>query len=708
MIKMSNRTMTYNKMMINKKIWSVFLLFLMMGSYASAQETSEVKVLSNAQPSKIMLRWAVNTPLGWKKGNEYGFIIERYTISRNGNSVIPVESVSLTSIPLKPRPLQEWEGIVNEDENAAVIAQAIYGDDFNVDAGGGTGGMGAILAVNEELEQRFTFALMASEQSFEGAKYAGWAYEDTSVIQGEKYLYKIRVALPLENELTINEGSVYASTEFYKELPKPVGFVSIFADSNVMLSWNFNLLQSTYTRYQVEKSTDGVNFKKVNGQPVFNAEETEEGKQISLFYNDSIANNKTYYYRIKGMTPFGETGPPSDVEKGAGLDILDYTPHITRKILPTDETLELYWEFAKEGNELINGFELRRAPKAEGPYEVVIKNIPPTARKINYSGLRRVNYFSIVAIGKNNTEKPSFPALVQPVDSIPPKPPVQLEGIVDTTGLVKLSWAANTEADISGYRVFRSNNPDQEFSQITGAPNRKNSYTDTIPVKNLNKNIYYKLIAVDQRYNESSFSEVLTIEKPDLTPPSPAVIKTYEIMENGIKINWIPSSSDDVISHSIYRKELGSEENLWEKISEVNIEENITVYLDEAVVLGRQYAYTIVANDKTGWESEPSQQLVVKVPKKMFAESIVRFNGLADRENRLIRLSWKAEKANVSEYLLYRAVGDAPLSLYKTIAPEKTNYTDVSLTINTKYSYGLQLVEKDGTQSQIKKINVTY
>lgn len=687
---------------------SLFMLCLALvlcSHSAFGQEEASVKVLAHASSNSIKLRWAANQPLAWKKGNEHGYLIERHTISKNGEAVLPVESTMVTSYPIKPKPLAEWESIATNDDNAAVIAQTIYGEDFDVNAGGG---MGQIIAINDQLEQRFTFALMAAEQNFEASIMAGWAYIDEDVKQGEKYLYKIKIALPVDSGYTVQEGSVFASLDFAEELPKPVGFSSIFADGNVMLNWNFNLLQKTYSSYLIEKSTDGTNFQKVNGQPIFNAEDTKEGKQVSLFYNDSISNNKTYSYRVKGLTPFGEVGPPSNVESGMGKEVLDYTPHISRKRLPTDETVEIEWEFAEEGNSKISGFELKRANKAEGPYETVVNNIPATSRKTTYTGLKRINYFVVMALGKNGTEKPSFPAIVQPVDSIPPKPPVELLGSIDTTGIVQLSWKKNEELDLSGYRIFRANNPNAEFSQQTLRPTKENRYTDTVQIRNLNTKLYYKIMAVDQRYNESELSEVLTIEKPDLIPPSPPVIQDYISSEAGIQIKWVPSSSEDVMRHLVYRKDLSSAEDRWEELTMIPVEENTASYTDAAVSPNQSYAYTIVAKDNTGWESTPSNQLVVKAPKKLFASTITRFNGLADRELRLIRLSWKAESTNVSEFLIYRAEGDNPLTLYKTIPAEDSNFVDSNLIINKVYTYGLRLVEKNGSQSQLKEIKITY
>ncbi|MEM9328230.1 MAG: hypothetical protein AAGA85_21360 [Bacteroidota bacterium] len=685
-------------------VW-VLLLTAVVKLWAQVDDVGAVKVLARANPDKILLRWAVDQPFAWQKGNEQGFLVVRYTISRNGQPVLPVERLILTPDTLRPSPLEQWEELATQDDNAAVIAEAIYGEDFEIAVGGG---MGTILAVNEQLEQRFTFALVAADQSYEAALMAGWALVDDSVVDGEKYLYKINVALATDTPYSIGEGSAYVSLDQYEELPKPVGLVSAFADQNVMLNWNYSILQQTYTSYFVERSTDGSSYQQVNGRPIFNAQGDDDGREISMFFNDSITNDVTYYYRVRGVTSFGEIGPPSDVQSGQGKEVLDYTPRIVRKVILSEDSVALFWEFPEEGNEVISGFEIRRANRAEGPYGQVLGGISPTSRQAVFSGIQRVNYFTVVAIGNTGLQKPSFPALVQPIDSVPPTSPKGLQGVMDTTGVVRLGWTANPEPDLSGYRVFRASNANAEFSQLTVTPVGDNSFVDSISVRNLNQKIFYKIIAVDQRYNESDFSEVLSIEKPDLVPPSPAVFEGYETGDAGIELRWIPSSSADAMGHTIYRRQLVGGDGLWQGIVTIPTTEGTTNYLDTSIEPGRTYAYTVVARDKSGLESSPSNVLQIRSQRRMFADQIQRLTGTADRENRLIQLSWKAKEAKAVEFLIYRAEGGGGLKLYRKLDASYNSYADTNLSVNTTYVYGLQMVEQDGAMSQIKEVRVVY
>ncbi len=681
----------------------ILILFLFIGYLGLSQEGASVQVIARSLSEKVMLRWAVDQPLAWKKANEVGFLVERAIISRNGEAVVPIERQLLVANPLRPRPLQEWETLATQDQNAAVLAQALFGESFETTVPGDK--MGNIYALNNELEQRFTFALIAAEQSYEASKLAGWAFEDKTVKEGEKYLYKVQVALSQESEDQIGEGTVYASPDMFEPLPKPIGLASIFKDSNVLLSWNFNLLQNLYTHYIVERSRDNITFTPLNGVPVFSAQEPKNAQQTSLFYTDSIPNDKSFYYRVKGKTAFGETGPSSEIVEGQAKADLGFVPRIYKKELPTDNKVVLYWEFEEKGNELISGFELRRSNTNKGPYETVKKDIPIITRKTSYEGLKRSNYFTIVAIGKNGTESESYSTLVQPVDSIPPKPPVGLKGVMDTTGIVKLSWAKNVEDDLQGYRIFKSNNPNVEFSEVTKEAFKTENYNDTLSVRNLNNKVYYKVLAEDQRYNRSNFSKILVVDKPDVTPPSPPVLTKYEVTHEGIRINWIPSSSPDVASHSLYRKTGEAQEMKWEQLWESPQD---TSFLESKELSPNIYTYTIVAKDSSGLESSPANPLIINWKGKPLAEGDIKFSGTVNRELRFISLSWKVKNQEVLEYRLYRGTKETDLKLYKTLEGKTKGYNDVDLEINSIYFYGLQLVIKGGRTSLIKKTDLKY
>jgi len=194
-------------------------LFFQSHGQQDSLRVAEPQIVAMARPQqdgKIKLRWAVTTPQAWRKLNEYGYELRRYTITRN-NTALPTPIEKSFGI-FKPKSLEEWIPYVEKNDNAAVMAQSIFGEGFDVE---GMDELSAIINLAEEQEQRFTWGLYAADQDYEVAKMAGLGYVDTQVEANEKYVYKITSLVP-ETVMGIKEGGVFTGLQDYEELPKPL------------------------------------------------------------------------------------------------------------------------------------------------------------------------------------------------------------------------------------------------------------------------------------------------------------------------------------------------------------------------------------------------------------------------------------------------------------------------------------------------------
>ena len=57
---------------------------------------------------------------------------------------------------------------------------------------------------------------------------------------------------------------------------------------------------------------------------------------------------------------------------------------------------------------------------------------------------------------------------------------------------------------------------------------------------------------------------------------------------------------------------------------------------------------------------------------------------------------------------MYRGEDKTGMSLYKTLNADGRNFIDGELTVNTKYTYAIRAVYKDGKYSDTKTVKVTY
>jgi uncharacterized protein len=434
-----------------------------------AQQTKPIKalikVIGRAKPDAVLLRWSANQPQAWRYSTEYGYTIERITMQRNGENLAQTERIVINKQSLKPLAPNEWKALADTNKAAAIAWQAIYGQSFQpVMQGNNSNSTIKIAHQGRELQQRFTFALLACDQSFVVAQQAAMGFADTTVKAGEKYLYKIYTAVPPQ-KCVIDTGYIYIGLDNYFSLPKPLDVGAIFGDKSVMLSWNYTLFKNFYNSYNVERSDDGgKTFKRVNKQPAVNLNVKDSSRNARMVYIDSLPDNsKNYTYRVVGFTAFDETSPASEWVSGKGQPTLAFNPVIKEATLMGNNKVTITWEFPEQANDMIRGFSIQRCEKAGGYYDTLQNSIAPKNRKAvvafdsnpnreqidapdipKNKQLFSSNYFMITAIGKNGKTSASFPVLLDVVDTFPPAVPMGVTGVLDTVkGRVLLQWKVN-------------------------------------------------------------------------------------------------------------------------------------------------------------------------------------------------------------------------------------------------------------------------
>ncbi len=685
-----------------KKIIFVLLLFPSV-VWAQDNPVPQVNVRTRVQQNEIWLRWAVNTPMAWKRCNQSGFWVDRYTLVRNDSILAEPEYVRLTPVPLKPQPLANWENIVQRSDEAAIIAQALYGEDFELNAGS-MQGLGYVIRQSQDLEQRFSISLYAADKNFDAACMAGWGYRNMSVKKGERYLYRV---IPVDSTQKIEMGFVYTSLQEYEPLPKPFGLYAEFSNKQAMLSWDYTMLSHVYNAYFVERSSDGKNYERLPGIPISNWN-SKDGKAANrMFYLDSLKDNEhVYYYRVCGINAFGETGPPSDSAFGQGFASVSAIPVIEKAIVNDKGELELSWIFDEQEQALIKGFELNQSGESEKSFKVVLKDIAPDKRALTFKDLLPANYFTISAIGKDGKRKTSFPVLVQPLDSTPPAIPKGLKGTVDTSGLITLSWNRNTETDLLGYKIYQNFNKNEAPFVLNDVACKDTIFTKTIDLKNLNRKIYYRISSVDMRYNQSDLSVVLELELPDVIPPEAPAISGYKIPKEGIEISWINSPSDNVVEHRIYKTEKGKDSvALVATITDKKKQS----YVDGAVKEGVRYTYYVTAVKKSGMESKPSTSITVFTNNPPGQDlSIWRLDAVVDRTNNIIKLTWADALQHVVSYEIYKAENESGYARWRSVEGTVHEITDTSVQSQTTYKYMIRAVFENGKYSKTKEIMVKY
>jgi hypothetical protein len=427
----------------------------------------------------------------------------------------------------------------------------------------------------------------------------------------------------------------------------------------------------------------------------------------TAFFVDSLdSNNETFYYRIEGISPFGELGPPSNVVSGKGRDNLSGQVVIREGAVQDEKMIHLVWEFPKESEDNIAGFKVSKSRSAGGPYEEVTK-MALIASTRDYFDVASFNntYYAISAVDESGEDvSRSFPFLVHVEDNTPPSMPSGLTGSINKKGIVQLMWQEGKDVDLMGYRVFRSNSLKEEFIEVTKKLLANPGFSDTIAIKVLNRKIFYRVVAVDNNYNNSEFSEVLSLDKPDVVPPVAAVFTKAEIDKGTIVLAWTNSTSTDIAKVDLVRND--TEDQISRTLKTWIPPASATEHRETSLTPGKTYKYKLMVYDSAGNMAESnSPQLFFETG---FRSALSDIKTIVDRDNREIRFQWK-NQSTVVKCLVYRKRGDGSIQLYKTIDGNIDSFTDKNIAINSRYIYRIQVVYAKGIKSQLsEEIPVVY
>ncbi|WP_408962005.1 fibronectin type III domain-containing protein [Myroides odoratimimus] len=701
--------------MKNTFILVVTIFYSIIGLAQTKDEVEQpvVKVTARAQKDAILLRWGVTTPIAWKKANEKGYILYKRLVKKDGQIIENAPKQTLVEL-IKPAEQKLWEKAILEDKNeyAAVIAQALFGESFQTEDTGDVeeSELGRIVNVAEELDQRFLFALYAADMSFDASVLAGWGYVDKNVRAGEEYIYQIEV----KEENSIGKGATLIGVDQYEPLPIIHDFIAMGGDKNVLFGWSSLAYKNIYVSYVIEKAEQEQGpFVQLSDRGIvdLNAATATQRQKPLIYYADTLAiNNKDYYYRIYGISSFGEKGEVSKPIVVRGVVENEVAPVIHGFEYDEKGGVEIFWDFPEDKQNDIKGFELEMATSMEGRFDRVGTLIDKNKRSAIQTALEPSNYFKVAAVGLDDRRMRSMNVLVQPIDSIPPAIPTGLKGHIDTLGVVHLSWDANTEKDLLGYRITRGQQADEEFVDVYRNAYPTNSYTDSVNLKFANKKVYYRVAAEDKRHNVSDFSEVLVLEKPNIIPPIAPIFINFEVKADAVVLYWENSSSEDVESVTLYRRKRG--EVTWQILQKFSQREDS--YTDSFELDPKQeYEYRIQARNTSNLWSDPGAiNTVITIETLNIKAQLVLKNieSVVDRDKRRVLLKWDygVDKSKVYSIDIYRnEVGKTPF-LWKVLKITEEDFIlDTQLSLNAEYEYHFVPNLKEGI-GKGEKITVKF
>ncbi|MER6086392.1 hypothetical protein, partial [Streptomyces sp. NPDC001833] len=150
----------------------------------------------------------------------------------------------------------------------------------------------------------------------------------------------------------------------------------------------------------------------------------------------------------------------------------------------------------------------------------------------------------------------------------------------------ELTWSANKEMDLAGYRVYRRLKGSGSWTRVAATTPARRTAGDQPPPTG--QSYYYEVRAYDKAGNESAGSEDQLVTSYDWTAPAAPVL-TASAVEASNDLSW--TAPADAATYKVFRK--SESETSYTEIAETAG----TSYSDTRASYGRDYDYKVSALD---------------------------------------------------------------------------------------------------------------
>jgi uncharacterized protein len=486
----------------------------------------------------------------------------------------------------------------------------------------------------------------------------------------------------------------------YKQNPAPKGLRYESGDGSIKLFWTEKDVYS-YSGYYVYRSDDeGGNYKKMNDLPMVTVTPSNAYTQAQPSYLDTTTNNYIkYIYQVRGITPFAELSSAAEISAISKDKEAPLAPRINKPEQISGTEMKLSWEMQNPPTDL-QGFIISRSNNSLHGYQLVtIDPLPKnTTEYIVDMGNSHESYFTVAAVDTAGNLTFSVPVLASRIDDTPPAIPTGLVGEINENGLVTLRWNSAPESNIKGYRVLMANDPTHNFTQITGQIHPDTVFINSVSINTLTRNVYYRIAAVNNRYQHSEMSPILELERPDVIPPGEAVFNDVFVTDSSVQLKWHPSSSEDLAKQMLLKRLKNEEE--WNVID--SLPPSVSAYLDKDIETNTMYEYSIISVDNAGLLSEPAFPVMARPYDSGKRNPVKNLNSEYNQSNKTVTLTWNyipLEKER-TWYVIYKAKNEGDFKEHKSVNGETFSFIDSNIKPGTT-KYGIVVMTSYGGESEM-------
>lgn len=655
----------------------LFILVLFVTSLTA--QVDELAAVALVKKGKVILRWAPANSTLWRDANLKGYKIERISQSKYTENVADSLKFKNSSIALCFPWSQDdarWKPLLARNKNAAFLYGTLYSQKKN----------------ESNKEMAHGLLMKSCDLYKELGIAAGLYYIDSTINDNETYVY--RVSNGRRNVI------LQVTPKQINETQKLEPIKALFGDRKAILGF-VSKNREDLSGYWIERSEDSIHFQAVNRSPFIHTVDPKQKESKESLFSDSLPqNNKKYFYRVAGISLFGESAVFSNIVSGMGRPALREFPLIdSTEIIKNSVVLIKFSMSPKFDTKLLKEFAVFRSDKRTGPFTCIASGLPVPGKTFRDEKPLESNYYKVCAISVYGDSSFSLATYASLIDETPPAIPIELKGTIDSSGLVKISWSPNNEKDLLGYRVFRCNSLYEQPFELTKKILTTNNFTDNVTLNTLTREVYYTLRAVDKNHNNSDYAAYCKLMRPDKITPIAVTFSQVGPNDSAIILKWNNSNSNDVKKYVLWRKENNA---TWKLMKEWAISEKRNSISDTVLVAGNTYQYKIEVLDESGNISFTESHAVLYKP--TFVAAIKTLKAKVDLLKRTIELNWSYDNSNVYNYTIYKAKAGEALRIYKTVNGTTNALIDKELYPGNKYTYAIKATLKSGSETKLSEV----
>lgn len=615
--------------LINRK--SVLMAAVLLGTALHAQ-VGDLHVTARKADGKVLVKCMPTNAATWYRMMQGGA-----TVAVEGHAPITLKHASLEAFAATAVD-EGWRNTL------AQLARDIPAPAVN------ERDMDAVVKAGKDFERNYLAWILLTSYDPALSRLSGFQFElpdDGRTISGN-----VRVEGIPEKSFAFDHGALRSDLQ-------GIPFELLPGDKAATLRWSHAPLRGHAVAYLIERSRDGRSFAAIGAPVVY--ERTSRGvgdDPRGMEWTDPLpANDETWHYRLVALDAFGMRSVENTV--------LQVTPRASRALpaftgarieTTTDGRSTLHWTYPDAP--ALKGFQVVHSTQGPlGPYELSHATmLAANARSFTHALAPEADvHYRIVATDTDGNAVASDLVYRALADEAPPDVPVDVQVVVDSTGLATIMWRPVQDKDLMGYRVFKSFQADRGFVQLTRVPITDTLFTDTLSLQRLDKQVYYQVVALDGSYNQSAPSVTAVGRMPDVVPPSAPLLTKAEVdREHRVQLLWQPSSSPDVAYYDLQYRDVG--DTLFQSLHIATpVQHAFQDVGFKEVPHWREYR--VVAVDSAGNDAASNLRRAVRRDRTERPSPPTDLRAMV--ENGSVILSWTVDPAtDVSHLLVYLQQGD--------------------------------------------------